>query len=74
MLVEIPSRIQHEGIYKATYKISDSCPVCGSPRGKSFRTLSYDGSRRMDVDGWINPCGHVDVYSAIRAEAALSKN
>ena len=74
MIVEIPSCTEHEGFRIATYEISDRCPVCGGPRGETFRTLSYDGSRRMEVDGWVNPCGHVDRYEAVRVEAALPKN
>lgn len=74
MIVEIPTCKQHGGILRDIYQISDYCPVCGSPRGKPFRTLSYDGSNSMEVDGWINACGHVDTYSAVRVEAALSNN
>jgi hypothetical protein len=74
MNVEIPTYEQHGGILRDTYQISDYCPACGGLRGKPFRTLSYDGSASMEVDGWINECGHVDTYSAVRVESALSNN
>lgn len=68
MKVTIPSCEQHEGFYSMTVDIADTCPVCGGPRGAAFPSTSYDGSRRLAVDSWHNPCGHVDKYSAVRAE------
>ncbi len=68
MIVEIPLVTEHEGIWSAKYEISDKCPICGGPRGEIFRGLSYDGSRRLGVDCWKNPCGHVDKYDDIRKE------
>ena len=68
MIVTIPSRTQHEGFYLATFKISNKCPKCGKQRGKIFGTHSFDGSRRMNVDGWMNKCGHIDYYSDVRKE------
>lgn len=47
------------------------CPRCGGPRGEVFRTISYDGSRRLACDGWKNPCGHIDFYATARHEATL---
>lgn len=67
--VTIPARVVHWGIYKTTINLSWTCPVCGGPRGKIKRVFSYDGSRRLVVDGWENPCGHVDLYKDCRAEA-----
>lgn len=49
-----------------------ACPACGGPRGEVFRTHSFDGSRRQTVDGWKNPCGHVDMYADVRQEAATN--
>lgn len=49
--------------------VSWICPVCGGPRGEPFQTLSYVGSRRCDVDGWVNPCGHIDNYADVALEA-----
>ena len=37
-----------------------------------YRTLSFDGSRRLGCDGWHNPCGHVDSYADVRKEASRS--
>lgn len=68
MIVTIPATTEHNGFMSATYEISDNCPVCGKPRGKIFGTFSFDGSRRMNVDGWDNECGHVDKYSDVRKE------
>ena len=67
--VEIPSRAEHWGIHRTQVKLVWVCPKCGKPRGKLFRILSYDGSRRMLVDGWSNACGHIDYYSEVRKEA-----
>lgn len=68
MIVTIPASSNHNGIGLATFEISDSCPICNGPRGEVFGTHSFDGSRRLNVDGWKNPCGHVDTYKAIREE------
>ena len=67
--VEIPSCDQHEGLHSVRVELRWACPTCGGPRGEPFRTISYDGSRRLGVDGWKNPCGHVDLYEAVRREA-----
>jgi len=67
--VYIPSCDDHEGIYGRTVTLTWVCPVCGGPRGEPFDTISYDGSRRLHVHGWDNPCGHVDKYDAVRKEA-----
>ena len=67
--VTIPTNEQHEGIYKVSVCLKWVCPVCGEPRGEPHPVLSYDGSRRMIVHGWFNPCGHVDEYNDLRNEA-----
>ena len=71
MKVKIPTTAQHDGspFCLAEYEISDNCPICGEKRGDIFPALSYDGSRRLNVDGWKNPCGHIDKYSDVRKEA-----
>ena len=71
MIVTIPKCAQHEGRALATYEISDYCPICGEKRGKIFGTHSFDGSRRLNVDAWINPCGHIDLYERIQAEGKI---
>jgi len=70
MIVEIPSCDEHAGspLCLVRLEISDTCPVCGGPRGAPYRTISYDGSRRLNCDGWINPCGHIDKYASVRKE------
>ena len=70
MIVTIPAQENHNGYFSITVEISNNCPICGGERGKPFRTLSYDGSRRLACDGWKNPCGHVDSYEAVRLEAS----
>ena len=72
MLVTIPAREQHEGFHSLTIEISAVCPVCGGARGATRPALSYDGSRRLSVDCWDNPCGHVDKYHLVRAEYRAS--
>lgn len=67
--VTIPSCGMHEGMYRRRVTLLWECPQCGGPRGEPFRTISYDGSRRLGCDGWVNPCGHTDYYSAVRHEA-----
>jgi len=67
--VTIPACVQHEGVYSIDVNIEWICPVCGGPRGTVYNTVSYDGSRRLHCHGWVNPCGHVDKYSAVRREA-----
>ncbi len=70
MRVTIPSCEQHEGFSSITVTISDYCPKCGKKRGIDtiHKGFSYDGSRRLVVDCWTNPCGHVDKYSEVREE------
>lgn len=67
--VTIPSREAHEGIYSIDVSLYWFCPKCGKPRGELFDTVSYDGSRRLHVNGWSNACGHVDKYADVRQEA-----
>lgn len=67
--VTIPACVQHEGVYSIDVNIEWLCPVCGGPRGPVYETVSYDGSRRLHCHGWVNPCGHIDKYSAVRREA-----
>ncbi len=67
--VTIPACAEHEGIYKVAVCLKWVCPICGEPRGEPHSALSYDGSIRMIVHGWFNPCGHVDKYSAVINEA-----
>lgn len=74
MTVTIPSLQEHGGYpgNTITANIPDTCPVCGGPRGEVFETLSYDGSRRLGVSGWNNPCGHIDRYANVRKEIRIA--
>lgn len=69
--VTIPAIPEHAGFsgHKITVRLYWICPAHGTPRGDIFDTVSYDGSRRLGVNGWQNPCGCVDGYNAMRKEA-----
>ena len=68
MIVTIPRKQNHEGFLSMTLEISDYCPDCGKKRGLPKPGFSYDGSRKLNVSVWENPCGHIDKYSDIRKE------
>lgn len=68
-LVLIPACEIHEGIHALTVHLRWICPICGGERGEIHRALSYDGSRRLVVSGWNNPCGHIDKYADVLEEA-----
>ena len=72
--VQIPGSDDHNGHHLITVTLAWVCRVCGGPRGQVARGISYDGSRQLACDGWTNPCGHVDLYSAVRNEAKRSSN
>lgn len=67
--VTIPARDEHDGIWSRIVTLRWVCPICGGQRGEPFESVSYDGSRRLHVHSWHNPCGHVDKYSSVRQEA-----
>jgi hypothetical protein len=52
-----------------TVTIRGTCPTCGGPRGKPRNLNQYDDGAYYCVDVWDNPCGHVDRYTAVIAEA-----
>jgi hypothetical protein len=70
--VTIPGSQNHDGWDRLTVTLDWICPACGGPRGEPHRALSFDGSKRLTVDSWNNPCGHVDLYAAVRREAATA--
>lgn len=72
--VEIPSGDDHDGIRVLRVTIPWVCPRCGGPRGEVFRTISFDGSRRLPCDGWSNACGHVDTYAAVRRGLSVTES
>jgi hypothetical protein len=69
--VEIPASDSHDGHASIRVALLWECPTCGGPRGEVHRAISYDGSRRLECDGWSNPCGHIDLYAAVRSEAGV---
>ncbi|QNH52259.1 hypothetical protein HWI77_05745 [Acinetobacter venetianus] len=66
--VTIPAVAEHAGCYqkRMTVMLPWVCIHCGGPRGEVRQGMSYDGSRRMQVDMWDNPCGHVEKYADVR--------
>jgi|SRR5579872_967767 len=70
--VIIPAIDEHCGILSIQVLLEWKCPTCERPRGEPTEGFSFDGSRRLACHTWINPCGHVDKYSSIRAEARLA--
>lgn len=71
--VRIPACDEHNGMHSVLVTLMWLCPHCGGPRGEPFSTISYDGSRRLGCDGWVNQCGHVDTYAAVRREAGVNQ-
>lgn len=67
--VSIPAYEQHEGLNSIDINLRWVCPICGKPRGEIKTGYSYDGSLRLPVDTWKNPCGHIDKYADVRKEA-----
>lgn len=71
MKVTIPRITEHAGCpgNAITVTISDSCPKCGAKRGiQIWKGFSYDGSRKLEVDCWLNECEHIDKYADVRRE------
>jgi hypothetical protein len=64
--ITIPACDEHEGFHKLTVTVPWYCIYCGERRGEPYEGLNYDGSRRLSVTCWTNPCGHVENYSAMR--------
>ncbi|MFF4900543.1 hypothetical protein [Streptomyces sp. NPDC001068] len=61
----------YEGAGVLTVTISTCCPRCGGPRGvETVRPYAFvhDGDH-LTVHRWSNPCGHVDLYENVVAEA-----
>jgi hypothetical protein len=69
--VQVPACQDHDGRASVRVTLLWECPRCGGPRGEVHRTISYDGSRRLECDGWSNPCGHTDFYADVRREAGI---
>jgi hypothetical protein len=65
-IIVIPACEQHEGHLRVTLRVPWCCIYCGERRGTHAVGLSYDGSRRLAVSMWRNPCGHTETYAAVR--------
>lgn len=48
--------------YPMQIKIADTCPVCGSKRGKPYWHRFCEDGEWFSVNSWKNPCGHIDYY------------
>lgn len=71
MVVEVPACEDHGGLESVKVRISAFCPKCGIPRAaRRWRGPSWNGSRQLTVDCWVNHCNHDDLYAAVRHEAA----
>lgn len=69
-VVTIPATAEHAGFQSMTVELPWTCLVCGGPRGEPYKGLSFDGSRRLAVDLWKNPCGHNETYGLVREHLA----
>lgn len=70
--ITIPGCAHHNGFHVVTVTLPWRCAVCKGARGELFGAHSYDGSRRLSVSGWKNPCGHVETYRDVRESLRLS--
>lgn len=46
------------------------CCTCGGPRGEPYIASQIEDGEALWVHRWENPCGHVDKYRAVAAQAA----
>ena len=60
------------GVILRTVTIAASCPRCGGPRGKPRVVRGCEDGEYYWVHTWDNPCGHIDHYRAVLAEAQES--
>lgn len=68
IIVLIPSCSEHGGYPGNLMKVELPAKCeCGGDRAVNMhKALSYDGSRRLNVDCWENSCGHIDTYHKVR--------
>ena len=66
--VRIPLHLGHASV-EVSVDLVWKCPICGRRRGEPFSTHAFDGSMRLYVDGWENPCGHIEKYEDVWQEA-----
>lgn len=58
------------GVVTRTVTVSAFCRVCGERRGDPYGHNFYADGDWAWVQRWDNPCGHVDMYEYVIAEAA----
>lgn len=65
----------YEGVRIHTVTIQNRCPKCLGPRGEATPYRFCEDGAWYTCDRWDNPCGHVDMYGDVLAEAQqLIKN
>jgi hypothetical protein len=52
--------------------IARRCPTCGGPRGHAYPFRFPEDGEWFTVDRWDNPCGHLDLYTSVLAEVAVT--
>lgn len=67
-MVTIPGTENHGGYMALKLVLPWVCRKCGDKRGEPFKVTDWDGDRKMIVDAWRNPCGHIELYSEIRGD------
>ncbi|MFI0827191.1 hypothetical protein ACH4Q7_22360 [Streptomyces roseolus] len=61
----------YSGVTIRTVVVSANCPTCGGPRGEATPYRFCEDGEYLTVDRWENPCGHIDMYAAVLAEARI---
>lgn len=84
MDVQIPDRDLQKRLWGNGYRsinqiikrvtISDYCPKCGQKRGEPVLKRYCEDGEWYDVSCWQNPCGHIDKYQDVIAEAQHAKD
>lgn len=46
------------------------CPACGDPRGETEQVTIRMAGQQVQIDRWINECGHIDRHRDVVREAA----
>ena len=55
--------------YLRTVEIGDRCAQCGEPRGEIKGYYHCEDDEWFSGSVWTNPCGHLDMYPNVLAEA-----
>jgi hypothetical protein len=64
--IRIPACAEHQGFHVLQVDVPWNCIYCGAARGDHQTGFSHDGSRRLKLSMWDNPCGRVETYESIR--------